>query len=401
MRSFSIGNRDLIRAINRSIILNTIKTYGSVDRAKIARLTGLSPATVTGISAELIEEGLIFEKEPGDSRGGRRPILLAINPQGAYVVGVKLMEGHLTGALTDLEATIISRRTISLLTPEPETVVNTMAQLVEQLLLEAGISQHKLIGIGMGMAGIVDSANGVLRQTPYFPWRNLPLGEMLQARLQVPVYIDNDVNTLTLAERWFGAGQGIDHFLTVTVGRGVGLGIVVNGQFYRGATGGAGEFGHTVLRPDGPMCECGKRGCLEALAGDHGLLRAAAEAAESGELAVKVNSVDELLALAQAGDPAALKIFQQAGEALGQGIANLINIFNPQRVILSGEGVRYGEIFFASVRSAMAQFTMPGLYAEARLHIEPWGDDAWARGAASLVLRSLFESPVHEGSAKL
>jgi predicted NBD/HSP70 family sugar kinase len=223
---------------------------------------------------------------------------------------------------------------------------------------------------------------------------------MLQTRLQVPVYIDNDVNTLTLAERWFGAGQGIDHFLTVTIGRGVGLGIVVNGQFYRGGSGGAGEFGHTVLQPDGPECECGKRGCLEAYVGDHGLLRAAGEAYQAGELPHPVGSVDELLNLAQSGNDAAMKIFSQAGQALGQGIANLINIFNPQRIILSGEGVRYGELFFATMRTAISQFTMPGLLAETKLHIEPWGDDAWARGAASLVLRSLFESPVHERAMK-
>ena len=132
--------------------------------------------------------------------------------------------------------------------------------------------------MGLGLAGIVDSERGLLRRSPYLGWRDLPLRDLLQERLNVPVYIDNDVNTLTLAEQWFGAGQGIDDFLAITVGRGVGLGIVTNHQFYRGARGGAGEFGHTVVDPLGPLCDCGKRGCLETFVGDPGLLRMAAEA---------------------------------------------------------------------------------------------------------------------------
>ncbi|MBI5290270.1 MAG: ROK family transcriptional regulator [Chloroflexi bacterium] len=391
-----LGNRHFSRALNRSAVLNTIKTHGPIGRAEVARRTGLSAATVTGITAELIADDLVFEKAAGDSRGGRPPILLALNPRGGFVVGLKLTETEAIAALTDLQATVIAKRTDRLAGRSPERAVNTLANAVAELVGEARIRKGKLIGVGVGVAGIVDSEHGLVRQSPYFGWQNLPLRDLLQSRVRVPVFIDNDVNTLTLAEKWFGAGQSVDNFLTVTVGRGVGLGIVVNGQFYRGATGGAGEFGHTVMDPNGPVCDCGKHGCLESFVGDPGLVRMAAEAAARGELPGPVADVQSLLALAQAGSPAAQAIFARAGEMLGRGVANLINIFNPQLVLISGEGVRSGDWLFGPMREAIARHVMPGLAGDAEIRTDSWGDDAWARGAASLVLRGLFESPVHQ-----
>ncbi len=392
MLSSPLGNRDLIRAINRSHILNVIKTLGPVARAEIARLTGLSPATVTAITADLIAEELVFEKQTGDSRGGRRPILLALNPGGRYVAGIKLMEEAAVGALTDLEATIIARQTVSLPPDHPvEGVLAVLAGMVAALLAEANVSRRKLLGVGLGLAGIVDSERGLLRQSPYLGWRDLPLRDLLRAKVKVPVYIDNDVNTLTLAERWFGSGQGVDDFLTLTVGRGIGMGVVANGQFYRGVQGGAGELGHTVVDPQGELCSCGKRGCLETVVGDPGLLRAANAAFER-----PIASADELLALAEAGEERARAVFAHAGAVLGRAVANLINIFDPQRIIISGEGVRYGKWLFDPLCAAVDEHAMPALRPDVDITIEPWGDDAWARGAASLVLRELFESPVHQ-----
>ena len=396
-----LGNRDFSRALNRSAVLNMIKTHGPISRAEVARRTGLSAATVTGITAELIADGLVLEKAPGDSRGGRPPILLILNPHGGYVVGLKLTENETIGALTDLEATVMAKRTTRFTDPSPERAVEALAQVVAALVTQSGMRKKQLLGVGVGLAGIVDGARGVLRQSPYFGWRDVPLRDMLQARMRVPVYIDNDVNTLTLTEKWFGAGQGIDDFLTVTVGRGIGLGIVVNGQFYRGVRGGAGEFGHTVMEPDGPLCDCGKRGCLETFVGDPGLLRMAAEAVQRGEMPGPVEGMENLIALAEEGNAGAQAVFARAGDVLGRGVANLINLFNPQRIIIGGEGVRAGDWLFGPMRASVARHVMPGLGDDTEIRIDPWGDDAWARGAASLVLRELFESPAHRESAKV
>ena len=390
------GNRELIRAINRSHVLNTIKTHSPIGRADIARRTGLSPATVTSISAKLISQNLVLEKSAGDSSGGRPPILLVINPQGGYVVGIKLTETHAICALTDLEASVIAKSSIQLSGHDPARVVKDLAQMVITFIREQKIAKKQLLGVGIGLAGIVDAEEGILRQSPIYGWDNVPLREMLESRLHIPVYIENDVNTLTLTERWFGHGQGVDNFLTVTVGRGVGLGIVVNGQFYRGQIGGAGEFGHTTINPDGPLCACGKHGCLEAYVGDPGLIRSAQESAARGEISAPVKNVDELLSLAQTGNTAAIRIFDQAGRFLGIGIANLINLFNPKKIIISGEGTREGDFLFNPMKESIQQNTMPGLFDPNIVQIAPWGDDAWARGAAGLVLREVFESPIHK-----
>jgi N-acetylglucosamine repressor len=394
MNNSPLGNRELIRAINRSTILNSIKTYGAIPRAEIARLTGLSPATVTGITAELIQDNLVFEKESGDSSGGRRPIMLAINPNGGCVVGIKVMEDHALGALTDLEASLLGKQSYPLTDTSPEGISRSLSELVAELLKMSENPAPNLMGVGVGLAGIVEAGQGLVRQSPFFGWNDVPLREMIQSKVNVPVYVDNDVNTLAFAEKWFGAGRGIDNFLVVTVGRGIGLGIVSNGQFNHGARGGAGEIGHTVIQPGGELCACGKRGCLEMYASEPALLRQAAKAFEQGQLSSLPKTPEELIALAASGEKVAQEIFARAGELLGQSIANLVNIFNPQRVLINGEGVRAGNWLFDPMRSAIDEHTMPGLRQDVSILVEPLGDDAWARGAASLVLHELFESPI-------
>lgn len=394
MTDSPLGNRDLIRAINRSTILNTIKTHGAIPRAEIARLTGLSPATVSGISAELIQENLVFEKETGDSSGGRRPIMLAINPHGGYVVGIKVMDDHALGALTDLESTPLGKQSYPLTDTSPLGVSQALIELVSELLHKSENPSPNLMGVGIGLAGIVDSVQGVVRQSPFFGWNDVPLRELIQDRVNVPVYLDNDVNTLAFAEKWFGAGRGIDNFLVVTFGRGIGLGIVVNGQFHRGARGSAGELGHTVTQPGGELCACGKRGCLEMYASEPAMLRQSAEAFQQGRLSSLPKTPEEMVTLAANGEPAAQEIFAQSGRLLGQSIANLINIFNPERILINGEGVRAGNWLFDPMRAAIDEHTMPSLRQDVSILIEPLGDDAWARGAASLVLHEIFESPI-------
>src|SRR5688572_13692596 len=193
-----IANRDLIRAINRSHVLNTIKSYSPIGRAEIARRTSLSPATVTSISAKLISQNLVLEKSAGDSSGGRPPILLVINPKGGYVVGIKLTETHAICALTDLEAFIIAKSSMPLSGHDPVRVVDDLARMVLSFIREQKIPKKQLLGIGVGLAGIVDAENGMLRQSPIYGWDNVPLRDMLQSKLHIPVYVENDVNTLTL-----------------------------------------------------------------------------------------------------------------------------------------------------------------------------------------------------------
>ncbi len=391
------GNRDLIRSINRSILLNVIKTEGSVSRVALAHMTGLSAATVTTITGQLIQEGLIFEKATGDSTGGRPPIMLALNPRGGFVIGIKLMEDHVVGAITDLNATILAKDSVILQDKQVDTSVDTISALVTRLVQSSGIKKKQLMGVGVGLAGVVDFTEGVVRQNPIFGWKNIHLRDLLEARLRVPVYIDNDVNTLTLSEKWLEPGQIEDNFIVVTLGRGIGMGIVINGQIYRGKGGGAGEFGHIMVDPEGDRCDCGRIGCLETLLSDRALV------AEAGKkIGDSVSDIDKLLELVKAGNLAATNILAKAGKVLGRQIANLVNLFDPKLIIISGEGIRLGEVFFSAVRSSFIEGVMPGLAEDTEIRVNSWGDDIWALGAASLVIAEIFISPIQkEGRSSL
>lgn len=403
MASASKGSRDLIRDINQSLLLNLIQEHGPISRAALARRSGLSPATVSGITTALLDEGLVVEKAVGDSSGGRPPIMLTLNPEAGYVVGVKLTEDHLSVALTDLNSQVRERLELPLdTTHTPEAVADALSDAVTKLVRASGISRSKLRGVGVGLAGIIDAAHGLLRYSPFFDWRDVPLRLLLAKRLRVPIYVDNDVNTLTMAEKWFGAGRVVDDYLVITVGRGIGMGIVMRGQVYRGAKGGGGEFGHVVIDPAGPVCACGKRGCLEAFASDPALLRDAQAAIDEGRLTglSKRNlTIEKLIELAQHGDQAAQRIFSNAGKWLGMGIAGLINIFNPALILISGEGVRNGEWMFGPMRDTITTMAVAESLSDVEIRIESLGDDAWARGAASLVLHELFKSPVQTEAA--
>lgn len=387
------GNRDLIKAINRSMILKIIKKHNLIPRVEIARITGLSAATVSGLTGELIQDGLVVERESGDSSGGRRPILLSINPEGGFVVGIKIMEDHLIGAITDLEATPIGRGSMPLKDTSPEAIALNIKEMIGQLLVD--VSPNKLLGVGVGMAGIIDSMNGIVVMSPYFGWKNIPFSAMIEAQLSVPVIVDNDVNTLAFAEKWYGAGQEAKDFLLVTLGRGIGLGIMTNEKLYHGYNGGAGELGHTVAVPHGKLCTCGKRGCLEMYASDAALLAEAKGCFAAGTISIEPNSIEQISELFDLKNECITEILHQAGELLGQSIANLVNIFNPKLVIITGEGVRIGSGMLSPLRDAIFENVMPDLAKDLEILIETLNDDAWARGAASLILHELFESPVH------
>lgn len=377
--------QQLLKFQNRAAILNTVRQHGIISRVEVSRLTGLSVGAVTGLTRELIQDGLIYEKQEGDSRGGRPPILLSLQPGGAYVVGIKLSADQLTFALTNLDADVVDRLVLSGLSADPETVAGRVAEGLRSLMETSGVEPGRLLGVGIGMAGILDADHGHCHLSPILGWQDVPFAEMIESRVHLPVYLDNDVNTLTLMERLYGAGVGIDHFLTITVGRGVGLGIVANGQIYRGM-GGAGEFGHTLIDPQGEICDCGKRGCLETFVSDPWLLRRA------HHLLPAIQTVDDLNGAAENGQAEMIEILRGAGEVLGKGIAMLVNILHPQLIIFSGEGMRYGDKLLDSVRESLSLYAMPALMSELRLHVEPLGDDAWARGAASLVLQELFRT---------
>jgi N-acetylglucosamine repressor len=381
-----MARRDLLKALNQSSILNVIKTHGPIARADIARITLLSPAAVTLQTAELIDNGLIFEKEEGDSRGGRRPILLALNADGFHVIGAKLTENEATLALTDLNANVTARHTLTLNSTQPEKVCDELARGIDTLLATTTHSRQDVLGVGVGMAGIIDSQSGICHISPFQKWRDVPFATLLQERLDLDVCLDNDVNTLTRMELLYGAGQSVQNFLVITLGRGVGMGIVANGQVYRGARGAGAEFGHTIVDPNGPTCACGNRGCLETFVAEPWLIK------QTQARGVLVETPEAMVAAARAGDPDMLAVYEAAGGVFGSAVANLITLFNPALIILSGEGVRASDFMFPAMQRAIRRFTFDDLDEHVQVRVDVLSDDSWARGAASLVLERVFST---------
>jgi N-acetylglucosamine repressor len=402
------GDRNLIKQMNQQLVLQLIQGRGPISRKDITQISGLSPATVSGITSTLIDLGLVHEVGEAEETGraGRRAVLLRLNPHAGYVVGVKLAVHTISSVLTDLDANVL--HFVEQILPEgdptaapfnPDATIQATIAVVEQLLRVAHIKSTQLLGIGVGINGIVDADTGVSSTAPHFGWRNVPLATPLAAHFGIPVHLENDSRALTIAEQWFGFGREVDHFIAVTVGYGIGAGVVANKHLYRGASGGAGEFGHITLQQDGPLCSCGKRGCLESFASVPAIFRQIEEALAAGEPSVLAESKPLTLeAVAQAtyaGDAVAQRVVATAGRWLGFGLVSLVNILNPELIVVNGEAVSLGRPYFEPMEAVLREHAFDGLAHSLRIITEPSGNEMWARGAACVALSSLFTSPDH------
>ena len=392
--------RNLMRAINRSKILETIRTSGMISRIDIARTTGLSQALVTGLTADLIKEGLILEKQSGEYEGGRRPMLLALNPEGAFVVGVNLSVTELSVVIVNFEGVVVASYAQAL-APIPHSVSEiavSVVRAIQACIWEANFSKEQVSGVGIGLPGLVDPDSGHIRFLPNYGWQNVNLKELVQSKLNHPCYIDNSSNTLALAEQWFGEGKGIDNFLVVTIENGVGLGAVINGRIYRGQEGIAGEFGHITLNPDGPECRCGKKGCVEAYVGKIAIMRDARQAALDGQWDCENPehfTYEDVVGAAQNGTAVLRQLFDRAGRMLGVGISHLITLLNPTKIIITGQGVRAGDLIFDVMYSTLENYLSAKFGRRTtQIIVQQWTKQDWARGAGALVLQELYKSPV-------
>jgi predicted NBD/HSP70 family sugar kinase len=392
--------RNLMRAINRSKILETIRTVGMISRIDIARTTGLSQALVTGLTADLIKEGLIIEKQSGEYEGGRPPMLLALNPEGAFVVGVNLSITELSVVIVNFEGVVVASYAQSL-KPIQHSVSEIAASVVgavQACIWEANFAKKQVSGVGIGIPGLVDPDSGNIRFLPNYGWQNVNLKELVQSKLNHPCYVDNSSNTLALAEQWFGEGKGVDNFLVVTIQNGVGLGAVINGRIYRGEEGIAGEFGHITINPDGPECRCGKKGCVEAYAGKIAFMRDARQAVSDGLWDCEDAghfTYEDVVRAAQNGADVLRRLFDRAGLMLGIGISHLITLFNPTKIIITGQGVGAGDLIFDAMYSTLDTCLSAKFGRQTtQIIVQQWTEQDWARGAGALVLQELYKSPV-------
>lgn len=377
--------------MNQNLLLNIIRREEVLSRTQITEISGLSVGAVSQIINGLIEKNWILETEKGDYTGGRRQILIRLNPNVGYALGLKLMENRVVCALTDFECKILDYESFPLTAePTPDAISRALAEIVEVMKSRAGAERGRCLGVGIGTAGVVHSDSGVVHYSPFFGWRDVPLAALVADRLALPVYVENDVNTLTLSEHLFGIGKHLSNFVVITIGRGIGMGMVIHGQLYQGSKGGAGELGHIVL--DVPLARAhnSERGSLETLASDPSLLEIVRQ---NGKPPVLL----DVAAAAEQGDAAARAALERSGEYLGVGVATAINILSPNLVIISGEGVVAGETRLTPMLEAIRRYTFKGILDDVDVVVKATDDRDWARGAASVVISKVFASPLTKG----
>jgi predicted NBD/HSP70 family sugar kinase len=375
--------RDVRRA-NRSSLLTDLFHGGLQSRQQLAASTALSQASVSNLIGEMLEEGLVEEAGLVGSDGGRPRVLLRVQPGFRYVVGAAVTETRILVELYDLAMSRLAAATFDP-AADPAQVSGQLLTGLAAVVGEAGVAVSDLLGFGVGLPGVVDQDGVVDGQA--VGWESVPLGAMLRAGTQVPVFVENDAKTFGQAEMWFGAGRGARHAVITMIGTGVGAAVVMDGRAYRGANSNAGEWGHTTLIYGGDECRCGARGCLEAYVGsgaiDRRLAAATGRPATPGLLA-------DLLAAASM-PPEAAAVFAETAGYLGAGIADLINLFGPERIVLGGEaGSVLGARLLPQIREAASRHALRLPYAHTSIELGMLGDDAVAMGAATLPIALLL-----------
>jgi len=381
----------------RQQVFERVRAAGLIPRVQLAKDLAVSPASVTTITGELIEAGLIEEvAAPRETEGRGRPaVALGVRADAHRVAGLKLSDREHTAVIVDFAGNLMADDVIPR-RPGPLTLdelLDAVETLLDRVCTKAGLPRAALSAIGIGVPGFVDVADGVALWSSVLIERHVPLAAAAEARLGVPVSVDNDANLVALAELWFGAGRSLGDFAVVTIEHGVGMGVVMNHRIYRGAQRVGMELGHTKVQLDGALCRCGQRGCLEAYVADYALAREAATALNWGHREGQPIHVllETLYDQAKAGDATARSIFRRAGRYLAVGLANVVNLFDPALIILSGDRMRYDYLYATETLAEMDTLVIRTGRPRLPVEIHAWGDLLWAHGAAALALSEVTE----------
>lgn len=388
----------LLQEMNRAKVLETIRSYGPIARVDIARQTHLSPTTVASLVGDLIADGWVRTVGEGQSRGGRKPTLLEFNARAGYIVAVDVTDSFLTVALTDLNARELEQERSMPHQLTGEALAELIGAEVGRVLNSVATRELPVVGIGISTPGLVDAGAGVVRYSLKLNWIDLPLGPTLAQRFHSPVYVENDTNAAAMGEKWFGAGRPFDNMVYVSIGSGVGAGLILHGKVFRGFTGSAGELGHMSIDKGGERCECGNIGCLENLVAWPAIWARVTKAVKRGVPTVITEMVDNidqvtpaiLNKAAQAGDQLAINALAEAGVSLGIGLANLINLLNPEAIILGGSLLSENSFMLQYVRKTMASHGLQVPGTAVRLIPNQLGEKARLLGLAGIVLHNLL-----------
>ncbi|MFG1866657.1 ROK family transcriptional regulator [Micromonospora arborensis] len=387
-----------VRLRNRSALLTKLFLDGPLTRQDLVRSTGLSQPAVSNVVADLIDEGLVAEAGAAESDGGRPSMLLRIAPRFAFVVGVDVGETRVRVELFDFAMTLLASIEYPLdpARTEPDLVAGHVLAGIDAVTGQAGVTPGDVLGVGIGVSGVVEQGTEAVVHAQALGWDRVPLERLIGAGTDLPLHIDNGAKTLGQAEMWFGAGRGARHAVFALVGSGVGASVVTNGATYRGASSSAGEWGHTTLVYGGRACRCGARGCLEAYVGAEAIIDRYREA-RRGRPVPGEDEESQIAALVAAAETSATarRVLDDTAGYLGAGVANLINLFNPERVVLGGWAAMALGDLLPAVREAAGRQALRQPYEQASIELCRLGVDAVALGAATLpIARFLTEGGV-------
>jgi N-acetylglucosamine repressor len=374
-----IADQMLVKKMNQKVLLNEIVSNSPISRARLSEITGLNKSTVSSQVNTLIEKNLIFEIGQGQSSGGRKPVMLVFNKNAGYSIGIDIGVDNINAILTDLKGNIVIDQHQQLEKPSLDKNKDVLFSMIKDLIKKMPDSPYGLIGIGLCVPGLVDTEQKVIF-TPNIDWNyNLDLKSLIEQEFQVPVFIENEANAGAYGEKVFGAAKNFNNLIYVSVGTGIGIGIVINNDLYRGVNGFAGEMGHLTIDFNGLKCSCGNRGCWELYASEKALLTTFSNNAN-------IHSCQELIHLANQNDPEVLMALQNFGFYLGIGLTSILNTFNPQAVIIRNDIVEALPMVLNSIRSSILSRTNDKLTSSHELLLSSLGNKAPALGTSSIVI---------------
>ncbi len=379
------------RAYNGQLVFRTIYDHDRISRADVARATGLTRTSVSGLVNDLLERRLVEEVGRGPSAGGKSPILLRVVDEARHLIGIDLANSEFRGAVVSLRGEIRNTVNLPIRNHSGDEALALVYDLIDSLIAS---TDRPLLGIGIGTPGLIDTTNGVVLQAVNLDWQDLPLGSLLHARYKLPIYVANDSQLAALAEHIFGGGRDATNLAVIKVGRGIGAGIVLNGQLFQGDGSGAGEIGHIAVVENGQQCRCGNVGCLETVASTRAIVqRAQALAASHPDSllnrfaaepqAITISIVREAF---QAGDDLARQIILEAGRYLGIAAAILVGTLNVQRILVVGNMTRFGQPWLDAIRQEMLKRSLAKLAQGTQVEIGRLEPNVVILGASALLL---------------
>ncbi|WP_404329657.1 ROK family protein [Mesobacillus maritimus] len=381
-------NQQLVKKENKAIVLNLIMQNSPISRADAAQMSGLNKGTVSSLVSELLEEQLIYESGPGESSGGRRPVLLLFNQEAGYSIGIDLGVNYIFGVLTDLQGKIVVEKSVVNNTPEYTDTLEQVNMVIHSLIESAPPSPYGVVGIGIGAPGVVNKEGDILF-APNLGWKNVSLKKDLESTFNIPVIVENEANAGAYGEKRFGVGKDFNNLIYVSAGIGIGSGIILNGELYKGINGYSGEVGHMSIDVNGPRCRCGNYGCWELYASEKALL---SKAQELG-LELKDNhSLTDIINLARDENPEALKLLKEIGRKLGQGMINIIHTFNPQQIIIGNKLAAVQTWIAPYVQEVIDEYTLPFHQMDIQVNYSDLSLPASALGVAAFTTENFLKS---------